>query len=149
VRDQRLREIAGQYVRQNACIMDLTDPKGAAEKCAIATQDLAERYAATGASAVRIRLHGRNGAPPVPHGAPEPVHYVVLVDYADVVDVTRRQFDLTCDVPTIYPSLEAVAQHWTDWSPDDHPHTRRPLRTPQPRPRATELGALTDGSDEG
>lgn len=50
----------------------------------------------------------------------EAVHWMVLVDGV-VIDLTRRQFDPSAPVPTVYASLDEAGQHWRTAEPASGP----------------------------
>src|SRR5680860_717797 len=94
--------------------------KGAFNKCAIATVDLTGYLEGCGyrARQVWVRcsrtrdLSGDSQAMPSEHAL---VH---LPETGGSVDVTRRQFDATAQVPTLYGSEAELGAHWAEINED-------------------------------
>ena len=90
-------------------------PYGAAQQCSIAFTDFKRLLAEDGVDCDFMWVEG-----PIPPDAPRAhprawlskQHRLVVVD-DEVIDFTRRQWDLEADFPTVYLSLEAVDEHWS------------------------------------
>ncbi len=110
-----LQRLALRYIDRSQARGDLRTPSGAKGRCSIVSGELVDEYVAAGYDACRIRFKGHRDDVPVPHpeGDCREEHLAVLVDGV-VVDATRRQFDPSADVPTIYASIDAAGCHWRE-----------------------------------
>lgn len=94
---------------------------GSLNQCAIASRELIRALVERGVEAEALWVEG-----PLPTGesvlAPEAMvrqHMLVLVE-GQVVDLTRRQWDVTAEHPTVYETLGSVGDHWsTHYAPGD------------------------------
>lgn len=125
-----LQRLALRYVDRPQAGGDLRTPSGARGRCSIVSGDLVAEYLTAGYDACRIRFRGHRHEVPVhPEGDSREEHLAVLVDGV-VVDATRRQFDPSADVPTVYASIAAAGCHWREVFEDGFGRRTAPLPAP-------------------
>src|SRR4051794_33001261 len=107
--DRTVRAFVHRYERR------LFDPELVDNWCRILTDALIQDLAATGRPAEMVWLRGhRVPVRRCPAGPGEGVHAVVLVDRTLLLDVSRRQYEPTARVPTVYRSRGEAAAHWEE-----------------------------------